>query len=55
MNRAERLILLKDLHKKILARQKIDRLEELEDSNQESSLSFSNFGIWLEDGLIKGH
>ncbi len=55
MNRVERLILLKDLHKKILMKQEIEDREILEDSNQESSLSFSNFGIWLEDGLIKGH
>ena len=55
MNRPERLKMLKELHKKILMKQEIEDREILEDSNSESSLSFSNFGLWVEDGLIKGH
>ena len=47
--------MLKELHKKILMKQEIEDREILEDSNVESSLSFSNFGLWVEDGLIKGH
>jgi len=53
MNRAERLIKLKKIHKELLRKKALYELEEKEEKfNEESSLSFSNFGVWTENGLI---